>query len=263
LKTFLFARIPRTIALLSACALNACGNGNTQEAALASYSAEDVPTREPVDVVAVVDHSNSITLQERTRQQELLRELVQELSFDDRLVIQVAHAEGVREGIAPIVAVMPSARNGERPARSESLALESAKRSADQAVRTLSANPVIARTDLIATMHTAANRFVPSDASRPLLLIMSDMLQCAGDVCFETPGSSVPDASWTTAEKEEGTLPELSGICVSVVGADPSSSHGVRVREFWARYFEAAGAKFEKDRYRYDVSAISSTGCDP
>jgi hypothetical protein len=249
--------------LLTAVALAGCGDSaSTQEGSIAVSEIVEDSTRAANDVVVVVDLSDSITEEERTRQRTLLQELVEGLSYEHRLVVQIAHAAGVRSGIAPVIVEMPSARNPQRPFPREEIALNSARRSAAQAVAAVFTNGIVPSTDLIASMHTARNRFLPPDDRDQFLLILSDMLQCASGICFEKGGSSVPDASWTAQQRAQGTLPQLMGICVSVLGADPSTNHGARVREFWSQYFEAAGATFDADRYRHDVADVNGLWCE-
>jgi hypothetical protein len=86
------------------------------------------------------------------------------------------------------------------------------------------------------------------------------MLQSTGEVNMERPGG-VPADSWIDQRKSEGRLPNLRGICVFVVGADPTSSTGVRVRHFWQHYFDATGATFAPASYRNMVADPAELRC--
>lgn len=214
----------------------------------------------PVDMVVVVDLSGSLTPPERANQQSVLMQITESLSYGDRLVVQVAHARGVKGGAAPVVAEMPSARNAARPLQKDVVALGTARRVNASVVGRVFEGGEVASTDLIATMHTAANRFTGLPSRSRTLVVLSDMLQCAGDWCFEK-GGRIPDATWIERQQAAGTVPDLAGACVAVVGADPSTAHGVQVREFWRRYFEAAGAQFAAARYRHDVADVGQVRC--
>jgi hypothetical protein len=56
-------------------------------------------------------------------------------------------------------------------------------------------------------------------------------------------------------------LPDLANVCVFVVGADPSSQQGARVRAFWQKYFATAGARMPSVNYRNMVSDVGEMRC--
>jgi hypothetical protein len=53
----------------------------------------------------------------------------------------------------------------------------------------------------------------------------------------------------------------VADVCVFVVGADPSSRQGAKVRAFWLTYFDAAGARAPSTNYRNMVSDVSEIRC--
>jgi hypothetical protein len=48
---------------------------------------------------------------------------------------------------------------------------------------------------------------------------------------------------------------------VVVAGADVSSARGAAIRDFWEKYFEAAGTRIMADNYRNMISDPSEVGC--
>ena len=75
------------------------------------------------------------------------------------------------------------------------------------------------------------------------------MLQSTSAFEFEG-GRRMPAEGWVSAQARQGLLPSLDGACVVVVGADPTTPHGQRVRAFWGEYFDAAGARLDPGNYR-------------
>lgn len=252
-----FARFPRsgiTIPVLSL--LAACGGGTPARSAEA-VAAE--PARTPTQFVVAVDLSTSLTATERASHQALLHALVGELDYGDRLVLLKAHAAGVRDTSTARTVSMPVPR-GSRPLQREKDELELARQTADLYVTSLFKTPPVNGSDLFATLHTAGERAREGAEGRSVLVVLSDMLQCAGGVCMERAGG-LPDSGWIAAQKEQGLVPSLASVCVAVVGADASTAHGVKVREFWNGYFQTAGASFSPQRYVHSASSPSSLRC--
>jgi hypothetical protein len=75
------------------------------------------------------------------------------------------------------------------------------------------------------------------------------MLQSAHGIEM-SHGGGVPGTDWIERQRARGLLPRLDGACVTVIGADATSSNGVAVREFWKHYFERAGAVLAERNYR-------------
>jgi hypothetical protein len=92
------------------------------------------------------------------------------------------------------------------------------------------------------------------------LVLLSDMLQSTDEVNMERAGG-VPSDEWIEQRKVEGRLPDLANVCVFVVGAEVASRQGAKVRGFWQKYFEAAGARFPGANYRNMVADVSEVHC--
>jgi hypothetical protein len=208
--------------------------------------------------IFAVDVSGSITARERSANEQLLGAFTRTLGFGDRLVVMEAHAQGRRNTPPPLVLDLPTPEFG-RPTADDSTNLSDAARFAQPRIKQVLAAPVANGTDLFATLHSVAERVRESPERRTTLVLMSDMLQCAGGVCMED--GAVPDAAWVGSRKAEHALPDLAGTCVVVVGADASTPAGQRVRDFWAAYFQAAGARFRPEKYSYQVTRPHNLSC--
>lgn len=208
----------------------------------------------------VIDRSGSMDETQARQQRHLISGVAEALSFGDRLIVMVAHRSGVK-GASPLVVQMPGARRADRPLSHEERALRTAKRLAIQATDPLFRGGPVPGTDLLATLHTVSDLVDGAPGGRVSLLMLSDMLQCAEGVCFERNGQAVPGSKWIRAQQQQGTLPRLPGVCVAVVGADASTTHGVRVRNFWSAYFQAAGARLDTTRWRHVVADVNAVLC--
>ena len=117
----------------------------------------------------------------------------------------------------------------------------------------------IQSTDIFGTLARAAD-YARASRNRPTtLLLLSDMIN-------ETPSvnmisKEIPGDSWIRHLAAAKRIPQLGGVCVVVAGADVSSAHGAAIRDFWNKYFEAAGAHVSPDNYRNMISDPSEVGC--
>ena len=234
---------------------SSCGGGEPPEP---SSGGADAPVEKSTQYIVAVDLSTSLTPTERANHQALLRALVNDLDFGDRLVLLKAHTAGIHD-TATIRTVSMPVPTGPKPLRREKDALALARRTADLYVTSLFKAPPTNGSDLLATLHTAAERAQEHAGTRSVLILLSDMLQCAGAVCMEK--AAAPDSAWIGARKEGGLMPPLDKVCVSVVGANASTEHGVDVRTFWRRYFQAAGASFSETRYVHGASSPATLRC--
>jgi hypothetical protein len=125
----------------------------------------------------------------------------------------------------------------------------------------LAGKPKVMSTDLFRTLYQAADYAKAANGRRTTVLLLSDMLQSTSEVNMEQPGG-IPAAAWVDGRKAEGRLPDLRNVCVFVVGADPTTRAGARVRAFWEHYFDAAGATFKTENYRSMVADAREIGCE-
>jgi hypothetical protein len=212
--------------------------------------------------VVVVDRSTSVTHAELESYAQLLDQLVQHVSFGDRVTMFVAFAQGRRDGTKGITREMPPARNQANPSHTEQMALDAARASLGAAAKTLFRVPALPWSDLITSLRQAGEQYDPHDSRRHALVVLSDMLHCVpGDVCLDRKDFKAAAPDWLSRQLANGTLPSLRNVCVTIVGAEQATERDANVREFWRRYFTAAGADFSVDRYRYAVQGMPWRDC--
>lgn len=106
----------------------------------------------------------------------------------------------------------------------------------------------IGGTDLLSTLHDVAAELRPYRERRTTLYLFSDMLQSTPEIEMEGL-RNMPPSDWASRRKAEGRLPDLSGLCVVIVGARVDTDAGQRVKAFWKDYFEATGATLLEENY--------------
>lgn len=251
---------PRLPTLLLAILAAACGSGDRTQA---GETAEAVVVRQPRQVIVLVDLSASQAPAMLGEARAFLDRLISELWFGDRLVLLEVHQAGVREAARRWVDTLPSLPD---PSFVTSRDRHRLKGDLD-AARSVSAiffDPERARrarhTDLFSTLHVAAEFTRAAGGHQTVLVVLSDMLQSAGNIEMEGL-RRMPPEGWIDAQRAAGLLPRLDGACVMVVGADATTPEGAAVRDFWLRYFEAAGARLRPESYRLLAPGGIEGGC--
>jgi hypothetical protein len=116
-------------------------------------------------------------------------------------------------------------------------------------------------TDIFGTLTRAAD-YAKASRNRPTtLLLLSDMINETPAVRM-TSRQDIPDDDWIKRRAAAKRLPQLRGVCVVVAGADVSSARGAAIRDFWDKYFEAAGTHVSQDNYRNMISDPSEVNCN-
>ena len=118
----------------------------------------------------------------------------------------------------------------------------------------------IQSTDIFGTLTRAADYAKASRNRGTTLLLLSDMMNETPQVMM-TSRQDIPGDGWIRHLAAAKRIPQLSGVCVVVAGADVSSARGAAIREFWDKYFEAAGTHVSPDNYRNMISDPSEVGC--
>jgi hypothetical protein len=118
----------------------------------------------------------------------------------------------------------------------------------------------IQATDIFGTLTRAADYARASRNRATTLLLLSDMINETPDVRM-TSRQDVPGDGWIRHLAAARRIPQLDGVCVVVAGADVSSARGAAIREFWNKYFEAAGTRVSPDNYRNMISNPVEVAC--
>jgi hypothetical protein len=209
--------------------------------------------------VVVVDLSGSISAQERGTNEQLLAEFTRTLTYGDRLVVMDAHARGRKDTRPPVVLELSDTEFGGEPTEDDESTKSQTVALFQPRIQEVLAAPQAEGTDLFATFHSVSDRVIQAADRTTTLVLMSDMLQCASGICMED--GAIPDPAYIASLQSSGMLPDLSGTCVVVVGADASTPAGQRVREFWIAYFKAAGAELRREKYSYQLTSAKNLAC--
>jgi hypothetical protein len=191
---------------------------------------------------------------------ELAATLVTQLSYGDRLVVLQVRDKGVSAADRGRSLTAPPARNGRKIMSSDRRKLQAFHKTAVQMTREVvdpAKSKALQNTDLLATLQIAGQYVQDKGTRRPVIVIMSDMLQTVGGVNFEK--SAPPGPDWIAAQQASGLIPNLRGACVIVVGADVTTPRALQIRRFWEGYFRAANARVEQ--YRLLATDAEALGC--
>jgi len=118
----------------------------------------------------------------------------------------------------------------------------------------------IMSTDIFGTLTRAADYAKASRNRATTLLMLSDMMNETPQVMM-TSRADIPGDGWIRHLAAEKRIPQLTGVCVVVAGADVSSARGAAIREFWDKYFAAAGTRVSADNYRNMISDPAEVAC--
>ena len=211
-------------------------------------------------IIVALDLSGSQTAGRREQARRTLDMVIDNLRYGDRLVLLQVHQRGAAEEGAqrwsetvPAVAGEPTTLDRER--------LDAVKEAARSVGETLFARDsagLLPTTDLMATLHIAAEYVRDAGARSTNIVLLSDMLQSAHDIEMTR---SVPGEAWIEQQRSAGVLPRLEGACVSVIGADATTPTGVAVREFWKKYIAAAGTALPDQNYRLLATEAALPRC--
>ncbi|HEV7387718.1 MAG TPA: hypothetical protein VGN73_03815 [Gemmatimonadaceae bacterium] len=209
-----------------------------------------------------VDISGSRTPTELAESKQLLEALINELEVGDRLTL----VEMYQGGKLPARQWSDSTRAPRavgKPGPSELRRLEDFKAVARMQAQILfdtTRAKEIRNTDIFGTLVRAADYSRPSPNTRRTLLLLSDMINETPDVTMTTR-SSIPTDAWIRHLSAGRRIPQLRDVCVVVAGADVSSARGAAIRDFWEKYFEAAGTHLNPENYRNMIANASEVGC--
>jgi hypothetical protein len=209
-----------------------------------------------------IDISGSRTPSELAESKKLLNALIDKLEVGDRLTL----VEMYQGGKLPARQWSDSThapRTAGKIGPSEQRRLDDFKAIARMQMQILfdsARTKEIRNTDIFGTLARAADYARPASNTRRTLLLLSDMINETPDVTMTTR-DAIPTDAWIRHLSAERRIPELRDVCVVVAGADVSTARGAAIRDFWEKYFKAAGANLEPENYRNMISNASEIGC--
>ena len=191
-----------------------------------------------------------------------LEKVVDGLSYGDRLVLLEMYRTGSRDSVGKFVQDMPDPIRPGAITSYDRRELDAAKAGVKNAL------PIffdprfvgsVSTTDVLTTVHIASEYLRDAGEREKELVLLTDMLQSTPTWEFEG-ARRMPPNGWVAEQASAGLLPSLEGACVVVIGADPTTPNGQRVRLFWNDYFEAAGAELDAGNYRLRAP-VGEIGC--
>jgi hypothetical protein len=209
-----------------------------------------------------IDISGSRTSSQLREEQAVVDAIIARMTFGDRIILVETYRTGI-DSAGQWQDSVPARRFSGPLRASERANLDEFHVTAPIVAATFfdaEKSKGVLSTDLFRTLSRAADYAKAANGRRTTVVLLSDMLQSTVEVNMEQPGG-VPADTWVDQRKAAGRLPDLANVCVFVVGADPTSSRGARVRAFWQRYFVAAGASFPRENYRNMVADANEIHC--
>lgn len=115
-------------------------------------------------------------------------------------------------------------------------------------------------TDILSTLHDVAAELRAYPDHVATLYLFSDMLQSNRQIDMEGL-RRMPPPGWLEDAAQSGTLPDLSGLCVVVVGARVDTDAAQRVKSFWVEYFDRTGATLVERNYTLRPIRLPESPC--
>lgn len=237
----------RGVAALAGASLLA-GCGATPSARAGGEAAPEEP---PELVIFVYDRSTSIPDHSLAMAGELTRGRLRDLDHGDRISAMQVLQLSLAEPPARWSQQVPLRRWTDRDVAADSVSRVRFVRDAADYLRRY-AEPAgrenINGTDLLSTFHDVGEEIRAHPGYRFTMYVFSDMLQSNRTIDMEGL-RRMPSPGWVQESAARGTLPDLSGLCVVVVGARVDTEAGQAVKRFWEEYLAATGARLEDRNY--------------
>ena len=212
--------------------------------------------------IVAIDISGSRTPSELNESKQLLNALIDKLEVGDHLTLVEVYQGGklpARQWSDSTRAPRTAGKVG--PSEQRRLDdFKSVARVQAQILFDTTRAKEIRHTDIFGTLARAADYSRPAPNTRRTLLLLSDMINETSDVTM-TSRNEIPADAWIKHLASQRRIPQLRDVCVVVAGADVSSSRGAAIRDFWEKYFAAAGAHLDPDNYRNMIANPAEVSC--
>jgi hypothetical protein len=186
-------------------------------------------------------------------------EVIDRMNYGDQLLLLQMYEENVNEPKQPLLLLLSPGKASlslnpaddltrNRKALKDTVQIFFSRADANRAPHT----------DILTTLSIASEQM--SRDKDNALIILSDMLQSSSEWEFDHLKHMPPD-DWIDRRKNDGLIRPLYGACVVAVGADPSTQEGVKVRDFWQRYFAASDASLSTQDFRTSPISTDSKIC--
>jgi hypothetical protein len=209
-----------------------------------------------------IDLSASRSVEALRDSRRLLDNLVERLHNGDELVLLEMYGSS-DTGDHQWIDSVPRARTPGVVTPSDKRRLDDFKAVAHQVVGAMFDPYRVRRidnTDVFGTINRASDYAKAAHDRRPTLILLSDMENSTAEMRMERDGE-IPSRQWIEVRQSANRLPDLRGICVVVAGAGSKTQREAAIRDFWVRYFAAAGGTLTVDNYRAFVPDASEIRC--
>lgn len=256
-------RIGRSI-LSVAALVSAAACGAPEASSAGGEGGTELTRTPPVLVIFMYDRSTSISGNQLEIARQLTNERVRKLDHGDRIAAHQILQLSLEEPPMRWSETVPARQFTEQTMARDSVTRARFLQDAQDYLRVFTdstSRTNIDGTDILSTLHDVAADLLAAGNRRATLYIFSDMLQANRAMNMEGL-ARMPPANWVRREKAEGTLPDLSGLCVVVIGARVDTDAGQRVKAFWDEYFEATGATLLDQNYTLRPVSLPTRPCD-
>lgn len=255
---------PTFFMCLAACAVAASCGGPPEGTATTAGASDGSPKSRPELVVFVYDRSTSISGYQLELARQLTNERIRKLDHGDRIaahqILQLSLSEPPLRWSQTVPKKEWDSQQMVRDSVTRVRFLRDAQDYLVTFTDTLNRGDING-TDILSTMHDVAADLLAGGNRSATMYVFSDMLQSNRTIDMEGL-NRMPSANYVEAEKDKGTLPDLTGLCIVVVGARVDNAASQRVRRFWDEYFEATGAVLMDRNYIHRPVSLPAPACD-
>jgi hypothetical protein len=217
------------------------------------------PAPDPRVWIVVDDRSLTVTQGQQADNARLIKALVRNLHCGDRLRLIQMFTAGARDGSFDWQGTAPASHNPAAPTRAERDRLAGFITGVEQNVDMMNEAPATKYTDIFSTLNAIAGG-LRAAGGEVTVYLLTDMEQ--SDHQFEMArGHKIPSPRWLERQVADHLLPDLTGACIVVVGADATRPGGVAIRDFWKKYFAAAHADFREVNYAAAANDLTAFRC--
>lgn len=252
------------ILLLAAFLASAEACGAPEASSAGGEAGTELTRTPPVLVVFMYDRSTSISGSQLEIARQLTNERIRKLDHGDRIAAHQILQLSLEEPPMRWSETVPARQFTEQTMARDSVTRARFLQDAQDYLRAFTdstSREDINGTDILSTLHDVAADLRAAGNRRATLYIFSDMLQSNRVINMEGL-ARMPPPNWVEREKADGTLPDLSGLCVFVAGARVDTDAGQRVKAFWDEYFEATGATLMDQNYTLRPVSLPTQPCD-
>jgi hypothetical protein len=214
-------------------------------------------------LVFVYDRSQSIQDHELAHARELTRERLRSLDYGDRVVAIELLELALTEEPVRWATQVPDREFPDQLVPRDSIAKARFIQDIQDYIPRFSepqGRENIGGTDILSTLHLVEAEMQAQPDHQTTIVLFSDMLQ-ANRVMNLEGLTRMPDENWIQDQVSRGTLPNLTGLCVVLIGPREDEPMFQVVKDFWQKYFEVTGAILLDQNYDYRPVSIPKQPC--